>query len=290
MKNGNDTLTYTYDALGNITNVFDGTYTTRYGYDNLNQLIREANPLRYRGYYFDTETYMYYLNSRYYHPEYHRFINADGIIGANEDVTQYNLFEYCANNPVMFSDPNGDAYVYNGVTYDYDGSMGDFYRLERGQPPRAYVDAIAADRAKTINTPQNFHHTGRKTVSQQQNTSQGTVTVTATFDEYEDHNGVPYSRLAGISYSLNDDTIDQAKLICGQTSARNYERFEMEIHNSSGSIDSFRWDPLPDGAVDLGVNLAYKRKGDKEYTYIQISQSKAVGAGGRYVKSKDLFK
>ena len=43
MKNGNDTLTYTYDAVGNITRVFDGTYTTRYEYDNLNQLIREDN-------------------------------------------------------------------------------------------------------------------------------------------------------------------------------------------------------------------------------------------------------
>ena len=231
MKNGNDTLTYTYDAVGNITSVFDGTYTTRYGYDNLNQLIREANPLRYRGYYFDTETYMYYLNSRYYHPEYHRFINADGIIGANEDVTQYNLFEYCANNPVMFSDPNGDAYVYNGVTYDYDGSMGDFYRLERGQPPRAYVDAIAADRAKTVDTGR-LNYVGDNVVKRTRRVSNGngSMTAIAVFEEYEDYNGVSYNRLSSVTYSINFDAITKANLVCGQMTSKDFNYFEADIY------------------------------------------------------------
>ena len=50
---------------------------------------------------------MYYLNSRYYHPEYHRFNSADGVLGANGDILSYNLFTYCSNNPVIFSDPTG---------------------------------------------------------------------------------------------------------------------------------------------------------------------------------------
>ena len=49
--------------------------------------VGNINPLRYRGYYYDTETGLYYLNSRYYDPETGRFINADGVIGANQDLT-----------------------------------------------------------------------------------------------------------------------------------------------------------------------------------------------------------
>ena len=39
--------------------------------------INGGNPLRYRGYIYDTETGFYYLQSRYYDPANHRFINAD---------------------------------------------------------------------------------------------------------------------------------------------------------------------------------------------------------------------
>ena len=94
---GEQITRYDYNAWGS-PDMYDGQDFGEVG---------EANPLRYRGYYFDTETYMYYLNSRYYHPEYHRFISADSVLGANGDVLSYNLFTYCSNNPVMFSDPSG---------------------------------------------------------------------------------------------------------------------------------------------------------------------------------------
>ena len=67
------------------------------------------NPFRYRGYYYDNETKWYYLNSRYYNPEWGRFLNADGIIGANRDLLSYNLYAYCSNNPVVFCDLNGTS-------------------------------------------------------------------------------------------------------------------------------------------------------------------------------------
>ena len=63
------------------------------------------NPFRYRGYCYDEETGWYYLQSRYYDPVVGRFINADGQI--NGGVLGANLFAYCENNPVMFSDPTG---------------------------------------------------------------------------------------------------------------------------------------------------------------------------------------
>ena len=65
------------------------------------------NPLRYRGYVYDTETGLYYLNTRYYSPVWGRFINADVIMGANSDAGTYNLFAYCGNNPVIRCDKGG---------------------------------------------------------------------------------------------------------------------------------------------------------------------------------------
>ena len=64
------------------------------------------NPFRYRGYYLDTETNLYYLQSRYYDSYVGRFINADGQL--NGGLLGYNLFAYCENNPVMYVDPTGE--------------------------------------------------------------------------------------------------------------------------------------------------------------------------------------
>ena len=68
------------------------------------------NPFRSRSYYFDAETGWYYLNSRYYDPQVGRFLNADGIIGANGGIIGYNMFAYCNNDPVNFADPSGYAW------------------------------------------------------------------------------------------------------------------------------------------------------------------------------------
>ena len=86
---------YSYDAWGNCT------VTNAAGY-----AVGDKNPFRYRGYYYDTETGLYYLNSRYYNPEFGRFISADGLID-NRGATSQNLFAYCGNNPINDSDPDG---------------------------------------------------------------------------------------------------------------------------------------------------------------------------------------
>ena len=67
------------------------------------------NPFRYRGYYYDTETGLYYLNSRYYDPDTGRFINADGYLNANGDLIGFNMYAYCSNNPIMYTDPSGES-------------------------------------------------------------------------------------------------------------------------------------------------------------------------------------
>ncbi len=96
--------TYTYDAWGKIVkiNCIDPDSVAE-------SSIAKINPFRYRGYYYDTETGLYYLNSRYYDPEVGRFINADGIINNTGTITQ-NLFAYCGNNPVTHKDASGYAW------------------------------------------------------------------------------------------------------------------------------------------------------------------------------------
>ena len=74
-----------------------------------NNSVAKLNPFRYRGYYYDAETGLYYLNSRYYDPSIGRFINADDIGYIQPtDINGLNLFAYCGNNPVMYTDPNGN--------------------------------------------------------------------------------------------------------------------------------------------------------------------------------------
>ena len=71
----------------------------------------KANPFRYRGYYYDRETGFYYLQSRYYDPEICRFISADNlelVPTLSQTAGQLNLYAYCNNNPVMYSDPSGE--------------------------------------------------------------------------------------------------------------------------------------------------------------------------------------
>ncbi len=75
--------------------------------------IGNINPIRYRGYYYDVESSLYYLNTRYYDPQIGRFINADEITILDETRSQIhglNLYMYCGNNPVGMIDPSGRAF------------------------------------------------------------------------------------------------------------------------------------------------------------------------------------
>ena len=94
-----------------------GTVVVEYEYDPFGKVIAttgpladtlgKLNPIRYRGYFYDTETGFYFLKSRYYDPETCRFINADGYVSTGQGILGYNMYAYCNNNPVMYSDPSG---------------------------------------------------------------------------------------------------------------------------------------------------------------------------------------
>ena len=82
--------TYEYDAWGNI--IWQG-----------GSELLTINPFRYRGYYYDEETGLYYLNSRYYDPETGRFISPDSLKYLEpETCNGLNLYAYCGNNPVVY--------------------------------------------------------------------------------------------------------------------------------------------------------------------------------------------
>ena len=104
------------DSNGNLIGLTEAVYAT-YTYDAWGNILSQSgsmagvNPLRYRGYYYDSETGFYYLQSRYYDPANHRFINADApeystmsAYGLNNS----NLFAYCQNNPIAYGDENGE--------------------------------------------------------------------------------------------------------------------------------------------------------------------------------------
>ena len=105
-------VSYEYDAWGNIIAVRDADEALITDSDS----IAHRNPIRYRSYYYDTETGLYYLQSRYYNPEIGRFLNADGLLNGNGDILGYNMFAYCSNNPVMFNDKNGCGFLKDLLT------------------------------------------------------------------------------------------------------------------------------------------------------------------------------
>ena len=128
-KIGYDRYFYRKDAQGNIIALIDinGTILARYIYDawgnhkvvdNNGVEITDSthvgnlNPFRYRGYYFDTETGLYFLKTRYYDPQVGRFITIDSIEYIDpETINGLNLYAYCGNNPVMNIDPDGHAII-----------------------------------------------------------------------------------------------------------------------------------------------------------------------------------
>ena len=118
-NNGTTTATYYYitNLQGDVMYLVDanGVQVAAYDYDPYGKIITatgdlaEINPLRYRGYYYDTETGFYYLQSRYYDPEICRFINADSYASTGQGFIGHNMFAYCLNNPVFFADESGNA-------------------------------------------------------------------------------------------------------------------------------------------------------------------------------------
>ena len=126
VQQGNVTAYYMYNLQGDVVGLADaatGKIIAKYLYDAWGKCVSvenadgytigTANPFRYCGYYYDNETGFYYLQTRYYDPTIARFINADSYL--TTDITGFissNMFAYCENNPVMYSDIGGSVRNY----------------------------------------------------------------------------------------------------------------------------------------------------------------------------------
>lgn len=96
--NGKIVVKYSYDAWGALKNIED---TSSSG-------IGKLNPFRFKGYYYDNESSMYYCKTRYYVPQWGRWLSADSIEYLNpESINKLNLYTYANNNPVIYYDPDG---------------------------------------------------------------------------------------------------------------------------------------------------------------------------------------
>ncbi len=133
VKHGEATYFYRKDAQSNIVELLDsnGAVVVKYKYDawgNCRVLntsgveitddthIGVLNPFRYRSYYYDIETKFYFLKTRYYDPEIGRFITIDDISYLDPDsINGLNLYAYCLNNPLTYSDPNGHFVIATSI-------------------------------------------------------------------------------------------------------------------------------------------------------------------------------
>ena len=103
---------YTYDAWGNVITDTEKSFCYE-GYE----VPFELNHVLYRGYYYDgsytdteSDTNLYYLQSRYYDAEVGRIVNADDAEMINITVgtiLKHNIYLYCNGNPIRYVDKDG---------------------------------------------------------------------------------------------------------------------------------------------------------------------------------------
>ena len=153
-KYNNNLYLYRKNLQGDILAVLNGqtgAVEASYTYDAWGRVISstgalaEINPFRYRGYYYDSETGLYYISSRYYDPEVGRWINPEpnmysGGFDEGAGVLAYNVYAYCANNPVIYKDDTGESILLciligAGIGLIVGGAFGAHKASENGYSP-----------------------------------------------------------------------------------------------------------------------------------------------------------
>ena len=124
-KYNSTTETFYFDRniKGDVIGIYNasGTRIAKYSYDSWGNSkvttlssnnFSAYNPIRYRGYYFDAESGFYFLNARYYNPQWRKFISPDDTAYLDPDTPNgLNLYAYCNNDPANCSDPSGNSVI-----------------------------------------------------------------------------------------------------------------------------------------------------------------------------------
>ena len=122
-NNNGEEQTYHYNRniKGDVIGIFDssGAEIVKYSYDSWGNFeittgsltnIAKDNPILYRGYYYDHDTELYLLDARFYNPKWRRFISPDDTAYLDPETPNgLNLYAYCNNDPVNYSDPSGHS-------------------------------------------------------------------------------------------------------------------------------------------------------------------------------------
>ena len=158
---------YQLNLQGDVIGIVDttGASVAKYAYDAWGRVVYSTgtmaaiNPIRYRGYYYDAEMGMYYLQSRYYDPALKRFINEDSYLGTGLGFVGYNMFAYCNNNSVNYYDPTGFCYYNSRGQWCHDNweYLGGY---ERKPEPAEYLGKTPTGRNVYISTDDNYSVTG----------------------------------------------------------------------------------------------------------------------------------
>ena len=105
---------FLYNGHGDVVQTVNeaGTIENQYDYDIFGSVtlaieVSYSCSIRYAGEFYDGETGLYYLRARYYNPYIGRFISEDSYLGEDSDPLSLNLYAYCSNNPIMYTDPTG---------------------------------------------------------------------------------------------------------------------------------------------------------------------------------------
>ena len=111
-----DTYFYLYNGHADVTALLkpDGNIAATYYYDafgNITATGSANNSITFAGYQYDAETGLYYLNARMYDPKTARFLQEDTYLGDRNDPLSLNLYTYCHNEPLMYTDPTGHNWM-----------------------------------------------------------------------------------------------------------------------------------------------------------------------------------
>ena len=144
-KNLQGDIIAVYDEIGTLlcSYIYDawGTWSISYMASGLttaeSAAIGYANPFRYRGYIYESDIGCYYLQSRYYNPNWGRFINADAYVSTGQSLIGNNMFAYCNNNPIAWIDYTGEkpnfpiTIVVNDGASGLSGTLGTYSELRK---------------------------------------------------------------------------------------------------------------------------------------------------------------
>ena len=171
---------YITNLQGDVMSIVDGSgaVAASYKYDPYGNIISatgdlaEINPLRYRGYYYDTETTLYYLQSRYYDPKIGRFLNADAFVSTGQGILGNNMFAYCRNNPVVRIDITGTLDVdSNDESDELLGNNNNDWtnggKLLNGNATTSLYRSVGANEMRSIKTNNKFIVTDRSMQAKQ---------------------------------------------------------------------------------------------------------------------------